>query len=167
MWTGFCTVGRELPIQQGDEAYTISAPAVKGNGLNAHFGETIHCMAAEPHETFVRVSVLEGKQEVAFEVALLGRLRRGYRVFQLRGLLGTRIELCYMLVRIAFDSESNQWATTRQLRVASGQHRMENAKLKQELQRIRKIQESTQGMLEQERRTGSSANVRRASPGPS
>ena len=80
-------------------------------------GETVHCVAAEPHATFLRVSVTERRdragvsnllgegwrdagQEVAYTIAVLGRLRRGYRVLQLRGLLGTRIELSCALPRL-------------------------------------------------------------------
>ena len=89
--------------------------------MNAAYGESvhqnIHCVAAEPHATIVRVSVTDGGQEVAYETAVLGRLRGGYRVLQMRSVLGTRIELCYLLVKISFGSEPNLWATPRQLRM--------------------------------------------------
>ena len=54
-----------------------STRSVPLNGLNAKYGDTVHCLTAEPHETFVRVSVVDGGQEVAYETAVLGRLRRG------------------------------------------------------------------------------------------
>ena len=56
-------------------------------------------------------------RDAAFETAVLGRLRRGYRVFHLRALLGTRIELCYLFVRISFGSETNWWPSARHLRL--------------------------------------------------
>ena len=111
-------MGSTLPLPQTPET-ELTTPAVESNGMNAAFGETIHCVAAEPHATFLRVSVIDGGQDVAYETAVLGRLRPGYRVFQLRGMLGTRIELCYLFVRISFGSEPNLWPTARQLRVQS------------------------------------------------
>jgi len=82
--------------------------------MNAVFGTEVHCVAAEPRATFVRVGVTEGKQEVAYAVSVLGRLRGGYRVLQLRSVLGTRIELAYLFVRISFGAVRNRWATPRQ-----------------------------------------------------
>ena len=90
--------------------------------MNAALGETMICVAAEPHATFVRVGVTDSGREVAYESAVLGRLRRGFRVLQLRGLLGTRIELCYLFVKLSFGSETNLWPSARQLRL---QHAME------------------------------------------
>ena len=117
---GFCAVSRTLPLPQSVETQTEPTPAVEGNGMNASFGQVIHCVAAEPHETFLRVSVTDSSgQEVAYETAVLGRLRHGYRVLQLRGTLGTRIELCYLFVKISFGSEPNLWATPRHMRMQS------------------------------------------------
>ena len=48
---------------------------------------------------------------------MLGRLRRGYRVFRLRmPECGTRINLCYLLVKIKFGSEHNEWLSASDLR---------------------------------------------------
>ena len=89
---------------------------LKGGGINAAFSHSAHCVAAEPLATFLRVAVTsDSGRDVAYESAVLGRLRRGYRVFQLRGLLGTRIELCYLLVKISFGSEANLWPSARQV----------------------------------------------------
>ena len=106
-----------MPLPQRPETEVLT-DAVEGNGLNAKFRETFHCVAAEPHATFLKVSVLDGGQEVAYETAVLGRLRRGYRVLQLRGMLGTRIELCYLFVKISFGEERNEWQTPSQVRCA-------------------------------------------------
>eukprot|EP00966_Prymnesium_polylepis_P264153 6102543-Prymnesium_polylepis.1 len=54
------------------------------DGINAPFGAKVHCVAAEPHATFIRIGVDNGDQEVAYEIAVLGRLRGGYRVLQMR-----------------------------------------------------------------------------------
>ena len=108
---GFCALCRTLPpSRSGAETEVSTRAVVKCNGLNADFSETFHCVAAEPHATFLRISVTDRGQEVAYETAVLGRLRGGYRVFQLRGPLGTRIELCYLFVHISF--ESDPWASS-------------------------------------------------------
>ena len=86
-------------------------------GMNAIEQESLHCVAAEPHATFLRVGVLEGKVERAYESMVLGRLRRGYRVIQLRGSLGTRIELNYLFVLVSFGTEVNVWMTPTQMRM--------------------------------------------------
>ena len=111
--SGFCAVSSKLPLKKHDVATEVQL-APRYSGLNATFGEQVHCVAAEPDATVVRVSVTDGGQEVAYETAMLGRLRRGFRVLQLRGPLGTRIELAYLLVKVSFGWEDNQWSTQRQ-----------------------------------------------------
>eukprot|EP00966_Prymnesium_polylepis_P325935 7381868-Prymnesium_polylepis.1 len=86
------------------------------------FNKIVHCVAAEPHAVFLRVAVSDGGQEVAFETLILGRLQRGYRVFLLRSMLGTRIELCYILAKISFRGEPNLWLTPRQVSRSSSMH---------------------------------------------
>ena len=90
----------------------------KANGMNARFGVPVHFVAAEPHETFLRVVVNDRGREVAGETAVLGRIRGGHRVLQLRSLLGTRIQLCYLFVHVSFATEANLWPTPRQVRQA-------------------------------------------------
>ena len=115
---GFCAVSDLLPLPQRVET-EYATSAVEGNGMNAPFDQTVHCVAAEPSATFLRVSVLDSnRQVVAYETAVLGRLRRGYRILQLRSALGTRIELCHLLVKISFGRVPNLWATPRQVRTA-------------------------------------------------
>ena len=114
---GFCAVSDVLPLPQ-NTVTEISTQAVYGNGMNAAFGKPIHCLATEPHATLLRLSVRDegGARgyEVANETAVLGRLRRGYRVLQLRGSLGTRIELAHVLVKISFATEAHLRITPRQ-----------------------------------------------------
>lgn len=83
--------------------------------MNAVFNDRVHCVAAEPLAVFVRVSLVDAGQEIAYESAVLGRLRGGCRVFQLRSVLGTRIELCILFVRVSFGSETNLFSTPRQV----------------------------------------------------
>lgn len=109
---GFCAISSTLPAPRNTKT-ELSTAAVIANGLNPSFQQTFHCIAAEPDATFLRISVTDGGQEVAYESVVLGRLRPGYRIFQMRGSLGTRIELCYLLVRISFGSEPNKWFTPR------------------------------------------------------
>ena len=127
----------------GDDFYpTTGAPAVRSNGMNAEFGQMLHCVASEPHATFVRITLLEGTNEVAFESAVLGRLRCGYRVLQLRDLLGCKIELCYLFVHITWGSELNFWCSARQLRVASMEHGKESARLQNMLSELSQERDS-------------------------
>ena len=115
---GCCAVSRKMPMlpSTGTEVTTNS---VGNNGLNPCFDTPVYCVAAEPHSCFVRFSVVDTghprsrEQEVAYDVVVLGRLRRGYRVLQLRSELGTRIELCYLLVciRCKIVDSVSLWAT--------------------------------------------------------
>jgi len=91
--------------------------AVEHNGLNAYFGTTVRCLATEPDATVVRIAVRDRGEEVAYETCMLARLRGGYRVFRLRDpKLGTRIDLCFVFVRISFGSEVNDWPTAAEVR---------------------------------------------------
>ena len=78
----------------------------------------MHCLAAEEHETFLRVAVIEseGIKEVAYETVVLGRLRPGYRVLQLRNRFGTRIEHCFLFVKISRGQLAHTWASADDLR---------------------------------------------------
>jgi len=113
---GFCAVSKSLPISHTVEN-EVSIAASDGNGLNAQFNQEVHCISAEPDATILRVCVLDYGEEVAYETSMIGHLRRGYRIFQLRSKLGTRIELCSLLVRLTFGDEINIWATSRQMRL--------------------------------------------------
>ena len=83
--------------------------------MNAKIVRRVHCVAAEPHATFLHIAVMQSRQQVAYVSAVLGRLRRGYRIFQMRSNLGTRIELCYLFVRVRISTVHNLWATPRQV----------------------------------------------------
>jgi len=112
---GICALSWSLPFNDNMETELV-VRSKKDSGMNAVIGQDVHCMAAEPHATFLRVGVVDGRQgEVAFETCVLGRLRGGYRILRLRSMLGTRIELACLFVRISFGYESNIWMTLRQL----------------------------------------------------
>lgn len=122
---GFSAISTVLPVPHSQQSLqtNIRTFIAEGNGMNASFGASVvHCISAEPHTTFLRVGVTDRGREVAYETSVLGRLRCGYRVFHLRNLLGTRIELCYLFVAIRTGSELNQRATARQLRLTRGDH---------------------------------------------
>jgi len=127
---GFCALSETLPLPQRAEI-EISTRAISGSGMNVPFNnQRVHCAAAEPHSTFLSVRVTDGLQELAYETAVLGRLRGGYRVLHLRSsAFGTRIELCYLFVHISFSSEPNTWPTTRQLRLLSARAAAESPAL--------------------------------------
>jgi len=113
---GFCALCRRLPLQVQRLVETeLTVRGAESDGLCTSIQKKVNCLAAEPHATFLRISVTDGaQQEVAYETVVLGRLRHGYRIFQLRSQLGTRIELCYLFVRVTFGSESNNFAAPRQ-----------------------------------------------------
>lgn len=132
---GFCTISSTLPAKGVVAERTTSA--INGNGLNPRFAQTFHCLAAEPHETFLKVSVVEeGGREVAYETCILGRLRPGYRNFRLRDRLGTRIELCHLFVRISFGREPNEWHSPTDLRSREWAQAREIMKLRRALDRL-------------------------------
>ena len=115
---GFCAIGTTLPLPEAIETEVDVVSNARLDGLNAPFDVPVHCLAAEPHATFLKVSVTDGdaQEAVAQEAVVLGRLRGGYRVLQLRSLLGTRIELCYLFVCISRSSrEPNLWLSRRQV----------------------------------------------------
>jgi len=112
---GFCAVSDMLPLPQNIGTEVTTATVVC-NGMNAEFEEKIHCVAAEPHATFLHVGVANQGHKVAYETAVLGRLQSGYRVFALRGRLGTRIELACLFVHISSSRLPHLWASSRQLR---------------------------------------------------
>jgi len=114
---GFSAVSKELPPRSVETEISISAVSKEGGGMNANFGDIVHCIAAEPEATFLHIGVLDSGRETAYESVVLGRLRRGHRIFQLRGALGTRIELCYLFVHVSFGEEDNMWPSARQLRI--------------------------------------------------
>ena len=75
-----------LPLPQLVET-EVTLRAGNASGLYARFGQPVHCIAAEPHATFLRIGVAEDDAEVAYEIVVVGRLRRGYRVLQYATLL--------------------------------------------------------------------------------
>jgi len=81
--------------------------------------------------------VLDDGRETAYASAVLGRLQRGFRVFQLRSLLGTRIELCYLFVHINLGSCENNWPSARQLRERGTRSDEIILKLREELAQAR------------------------------
>jgi len=115
---GFCAVSQTLPLPT-TVATEITTTTVKGNGMNPAFDQKFHCVAAEPCATFLRIGVIVGGQEVSYAISILGRLRRGYRILQLRSPLGTRIELAYLFVKVSMSSHANLWSNARHLRLRS------------------------------------------------
>jgi len=132
---GFCAISNKLPLPPNIETDMMLPPS--DNGLIASFGDKIHCVCAEPQAVFFRVSVVDGGQEVAYETAILGRLRGGFRVFQLRGVLGTRIELCFLLVRVSFGTLFNNWATARQ---QAEQYQQQKSRVREQRKRIEQLE---------------------------
>ena len=70
---GFCAVSEELPLTRDAQLTRRWAAEAEGpGGANVRIGRTVHCLAAEPHATFIRVAVSDchGGTEVAFETAV-------------------------------------------------------------------------------------------------
>jgi len=122
--------------QSGITTDIVLSPGAR-NSLSFPFDHKVHCVAAEPYATFLRVGVADRGNEVFYEVLVLGRLRRGYRVLRLRSLFGTRVELAHVFVRLDVTSESHAWPTTKQLRTDAFRKDREHHKLKQELEQLR------------------------------
>mmetsp|Transcript_14795 Transcript_14795/g.39537 ORF Transcript_14795/g.39537 Transcript_14795/m.39537 type:complete len:1181 (+) Transcript_14795:3770-7312(+) len=114
---GFCAISSTLPVPPQNIETEISL-SPRDNGMNAEFGDVVHCVVAEPHAVFLHVTVIDHlrRSEVAYTSAVLGRLRHGYRVLCLRSMLGTRIELCCLFVHVSVGCEESVWATPRHQR---------------------------------------------------
>ena len=97
--------------------------AVEKSGFNACFSNElpVHCLAAEPRETLLRVGVWDHGTLVAYDTLVLGTLRAGHRCIQLRSRLGTRIELCHLFVHVALGEEVNMGASSVELREELGE----------------------------------------------
>jgi hypothetical protein len=112
---GFCCVSTELPAPKNASTH-CTIDGVVGNGLAAHFNATVHCLAAEPMQTVLRLVVLDGEHKATYEAVVLGALRPGYRCLQLRSRHGTYIELCHLLVHVSIGHVPNEWTSTHELR---------------------------------------------------
>ena len=87
---GFCRVSQDNPPTE-DAGTAFSTSAAIANGLNPVFHELVHCLAAEPNETVLKLGIVDADVEVAFATVVLGLLRPGYRSVQLRSRHGMRI----------------------------------------------------------------------------
>ena len=123
---GFCCVSRTMPADDGANKQA-STEQVDGNGFNARFDQTFHCLAAEPRETILRIAVWDHSEVVAYETLVLGTLRQGWRSLQLRDRHGTKIELCFLALQIELGTEPHVYASRRELsdRIAEQQRTIE------------------------------------------
>jgi len=138
---GFCAISTSLPLPKSVDTEAFLPP--RNGGMNAAYqkDEMVHCLAAEPQAAFLRISLADRGKEVAYETVVLGRLRGGFRVIRMRSMLGTRIELAYLFVRIVFSHEPNMWPTTRQLRL---QNSRRLSVLNQALDKVAQLEERLQ-----------------------
>ena len=114
---GFCAVAREpQPPPETQGVTRLTTAVAEGNGLNPSVDETFHCLAAEPHQTILRVVVEDEGRQVAYETVMLGSLRCGYRCLHLRSPSGTRIDSCCLLLHISVSTEPNTYGTVDELR---------------------------------------------------
>mgnify|MGYP006076618523 FL=1 len=97
---GVCSVSTELPPPASLEM-RVTTRAVERNGLNPRYNTTVHCVAAEPMATILRVVVIDDDKEVAYETVVLGVLRRGWRALPMRAMRGCRIDFCCVLIHVA------------------------------------------------------------------
>jgi len=122
---GYAGVSTKLPPKKRPST-KYSTPAIPSNGLTAFFGTTVHCFAAEPRQTILHIAVddtaspskggsaqaaMAGMGHAAYEAVVLDTLRPGYRCLPLRSNLGTRIEMCSLLLHIQIDDAPNPVAT--------------------------------------------------------
>ena len=109
---GFCSICDQLPLthdsHQGRRMrFQAGHPT---GGFYTQVEHTLHCIAAEPECTLLRVSVHDGDSLAAYAVAVLSQLRPGYRCFRLSTPLGVPIELACLFVHIEVSKETNVWA---------------------------------------------------------
>ena len=97
---GVCSVSTELPPPAGLEM-RVTTQAVERNGLNPRYNTKVHCVAAEPMATILRLVVIDDEKEVAYETVVLGALRRGWRALPMRAMRGCRIDFCCVLIHVA------------------------------------------------------------------
>eukprot|EP00965_Chrysotila_dentata_P016027 530638-Pleurochrysis_carterae.AAC.1 len=76
---GFNCVSFSLPPSVGTTRQLIRSAT--SNGRDATFTQKVHCVAAEPKETVLRLTVIDEDfgREAAYETVVLGVLREGYR----------------------------------------------------------------------------------------
>ena len=118
---GTAQVSRALPPPAGEAVGSFTTASVAANGLCAVYDdETVYCVATEAAYTILRLSVIDHDHEVAFETMVLSTLKRGYRAVELRSRLGTKIEICTLLVhldtRTLNDDAAHTEATTQHAR---------------------------------------------------
>ena len=67
---GFCATTNVLPPPAEVVTSITTEPVSSTGGLNVYFGgsesHTVHCLAAEPDETFIKISVADGGKEVMY-----------------------------------------------------------------------------------------------------
>ena len=114
---GFCGLTDRLPPTNESHLGKCDSFAAKchSGGFCTQVNHTVHCLAAEPDCSLLRVCVHDGDSLVAYAVATLGRMRPGYRCLRLSSPLGTPIELCYLFVHVQVGSETNVWAEAQAL----------------------------------------------------
>ena len=153
---GYCCVSPYNPPMEA-AGTTYSTPPALANSLNPAFDVLVHCLAAEPRETILKVAIKDGDHEVAYETAVLGLMRGGYRCFQLRSSYGTRIRLCALLVHISIGEERNQHADLRTLRDTVAE---QQALLEEQKHTILKHEETIRALMRKmERKDDSSDGV--------
>ena len=87
-----------------------SAPCGARGGLSVGLDVHSHCLVAEPMESVLRVALLDGETEVAYEAVVVGVLRHGYRCIPLRDpTSGSFIDGCALLVHIERSSAPSAW----------------------------------------------------------
>ena len=101
---GYSSVATSLPKEmRPTSTRSQQTPPAAHGGLCARFQHQFICLASHPMQTLLRVLIRDQGQDVAYETAVLGALRSGYRSFQLRRCgTGTRISLCSLLLHIQF-----------------------------------------------------------------
>ena len=96
---GVCSVSTQLPPPALE--MRVVTHAVERNGLNPRYNARVHCVAAEPMATILRLVVIDDEKEVAYETVVLGALRRGWRALPMRAMRGCRIDFCCALIHVA------------------------------------------------------------------
>ena len=108
------------PIAGNSPPTRLHTIGVGGDGLHPHFDMTVHCVAAEPKETMLRIGVQDltynpslqdeadartahHSQDCAYEVCILEALRPGYRSLPLRSRSGCFMDMCCLYIHVSIS----------------------------------------------------------------
>ena len=96
----------------GSFSQRLRTPSCGGarGGLSATLDAQAHVLVAEPAEALLRLAVLDGETELAYEALVVGAMRSGYRCIPMRHpASGSPIDGCALLVHVSRSRAPSAW----------------------------------------------------------